>query len=394
MPFIQQKFKTFGLKLPNENPNYQILTTKDIIDEINELTKKAIEIFEGVSTEDCQKLLHEFNWDCNRLLEKYYEADSFEAFVKKNNFDLSVPFPSETMITSFIQSNSLLFKRCPNKTKNCKKVIKIQFSEVEEIICECDFTFCFKCGNLPHSPFPCILIPEWNKQCDEYDEILANNDVICPHCFVKTREVENGEFMTTVCKLIQHFLEKILPLPLFNFFLDKEYLLKYSSISSILLLFEFFLKDLKIYLANLMQKVRSISEFNDNMIFDETKSDILDALFVVQQHLGKILKFVTETKGWIFKIPEIQQAYDKINEDMNDANDDDDMGDKDIAELIGDIDMEDEIDDSSDVGGKSSESDNEENDLIISNDNDNGQENNDIDYWTCDDDMEDEYVIL
>uniref|UniRef100_A0AC34GD21 Uncharacterized protein n=1 Tax=Panagrolaimus sp. ES5 TaxID=591445 RepID=A0AC34GD21_9BILA len=71
MQHIQEKFKLRGLKLPNENPKYEILSTTDVIEnEINKVAQQSMEIFEGVSLEECQKLLHEFNWDGNRLLEK------------------------------------------------------------------------------------------------------------------------------------------------------------------------------------------------------------------------------------------------------------------------------------------------------------------------------------
>lgn len=49
----------------------QILSIDDIIEkEIDKLVKQTMEIIEGVSTEDSQKLLYDFNWDSNELLEK------------------------------------------------------------------------------------------------------------------------------------------------------------------------------------------------------------------------------------------------------------------------------------------------------------------------------------
>uniref|UniRef100_A0A914Y672 IBR domain-containing protein n=1 Tax=Panagrolaimus superbus TaxID=310955 RepID=A0A914Y672_9BILA len=173
------KFKVRGIKLPNDNLKYKILSTDDVNEEINKLVEKCLEVIEEVSPQNCQKMICHFKWNCNKLLEKFYEADSFVHFLKKNNIDLSVPLTSEAMIDSFIQSNPL-YKWCPNKSNGCTFVVKMDDdSEVEEIACQCGLTYCIQCYGIPHSPFPCILIHEWTIQLDEFKNIYLHN-VIWP----------------------------------------------------------------------------------------------------------------------------------------------------------------------------------------------------------------------
>uniref|UniRef100_A0AC35GY96 RING-type domain-containing protein n=1 Tax=Panagrolaimus sp. PS1159 TaxID=55785 RepID=A0AC35GY96_9BILA len=91
-------------------------------------------------------------------------------------------FYQHLIIRSFIHSNPL-YKWCPNKANGCNLAVKIEniFEIVEEITCECGLTFCFKCTDIPHSPFPCILIQKWKNEM-EFREIAFR----CSHCFTKT----------------------------------------------------------------------------------------------------------------------------------------------------------------------------------------------------------------
>uniref|UniRef100_A0AC35GUF8 IBR domain-containing protein n=1 Tax=Panagrolaimus sp. PS1159 TaxID=55785 RepID=A0AC35GUF8_9BILA len=383
MNFIQEKFTLRGLIIQSDKRKYQILTIDDVMEkEIMKLVKQTMEIIDGISALDCQKLLYGFNWNCDNLLERFSEADSFKGFIKKNKIDLTVSLSSETMLNSFIRSNPSL-KRCPNELKGCKKVIKIESTEVDEIICECNFSFCFKCDNIPHPSFPCILIKEWIRQCDEYDLIFGQYDIICPKCFEfyqfenngyvtcikcnhtfttyendlterwvfpeykyslylkqkyemiqmlknSVKNYEDAEFITTLCKVILNFLQKILPLPIFSFFLDKEDDTK-KILTANAMMFEFSFKDLKRILNKIMSVMDDkLKEFNDKEkkaeweMSDEEQNNILDDLVITQKCLDKLLKFVKNTKEWIFKLPEIQEVYDKGNEESSVDDDDDD----------------------------------------------------------------------
>uniref|UniRef100_A0A914R8I2 IBR domain-containing protein n=1 Tax=Panagrolaimus davidi TaxID=227884 RepID=A0A914R8I2_9BILA len=116
---------------------------------------------------------------------EFTEAESFNVFLRKNKIDLTITLSPDTMINSFIYSNPL-FKKCPRKSKTCDKVVKVEdsalTSDVEEICCDWSYTFCFKCTNMPHSPFPCILIAEYIEQCKDYEMILGHNNTICDQC--------------------------------------------------------------------------------------------------------------------------------------------------------------------------------------------------------------------
>uniref|UniRef100_A0A914QWY9 Uncharacterized protein n=1 Tax=Panagrolaimus davidi TaxID=227884 RepID=A0A914QWY9_9BILA len=122
-------------------------------------------------------------------------------------------------------------------------------------------------------------------------------------------------------------------------------------------MFEYSQDDLE---TNLMKLMKVIDEkgsqfltFENAWISDEEQNNIMDILHNVQQHLDKISKFIEETDGWIFKIPEIQQAFDEKNKkfeskseecydiemdcesesddsDENDMNDDEESGDAEL----------------------------------------------------------------
>uniref|UniRef100_A0A914QUT9 IBR domain-containing protein n=1 Tax=Panagrolaimus davidi TaxID=227884 RepID=A0A914QUT9_9BILA len=298
MNFIQEKFTFRGLIIQSDERKYQILKIDDVMEkEIMKLVKQTMEIIDGISALDCQKLLYGFNWNCDNLLERFSEADSFKGFIKKNKIDLTVSLSSETMLNTFIRSNPSL-KRCPNESKGCKKVIKIESTEVDEIICECNFSFCFKCDNIPHPSFPCILIKEWIRQCDEYDLIFDQYDITCPKCF-EFYQFENNGYVTCIkCNHTFTTYENDLTEP----WVFPDY--KYS-----------------LYLK---QKYEMI------------QMNILDDLVITQKCLDKLLKFVKNTKEWIFKLPEIQEVYDKRNEESS-ADDDDDDDDNEADDNARDV---------------------------------------------------------
>uniref|UniRef100_A0A914PPM6 Uncharacterized protein n=1 Tax=Panagrolaimus davidi TaxID=227884 RepID=A0A914PPM6_9BILA len=122
-------------------------------------------------------------------------------------------------------------------------------------------------------------------------------------------------------------------------------------------MFEYSQDDLETNLIKLMkvidEKGSQFLTFENAWISDEEQNNIMDILHTVQQHLDKISKFIEETDGWIFKIPEIQQAFDEKNKkseskseecydigmdcesqcddsDENDMNDDEESGDAEL----------------------------------------------------------------
>uniref|UniRef100_A0AC35GJU3 IBR domain-containing protein n=1 Tax=Panagrolaimus sp. PS1159 TaxID=55785 RepID=A0AC35GJU3_9BILA len=367
MQAVYEKFQLAKVKLPFiDEPQYKIFSTDLIERDIQKRAEKVKAVIENVTIDTCQKLLHVFKWDNDKLFERFFEVDTFSDFVNMNKIDFSSPEMNilsstpEMLVTSYIQANPLL-KRCPNN--GCKKVVELDFFNVKDVICDCGLSYCSKCGASPHSPFPCILINEWAVQLHDFERILVENNVICPHCYEvyqvdeadhyelvcircdnmfnkydnklsadsicpeykhyrtlserlskvqshmnKTIGVEGAEFLSTVCKLAQSFFQKIRLLPIFSFYLDKEYLCKNPSTANIVPLFEYHQRPLKTFCKELftwMDKIFGSSFLDGLKKYDE--QEVLPILYSIERHLDVLFTYINDTKGWIFKLPEIQE---------------------------------------------------------------------------------------
>uniref|UniRef100_A0AC35FK52 IBR domain-containing protein n=1 Tax=Panagrolaimus sp. PS1159 TaxID=55785 RepID=A0AC35FK52_9BILA len=385
MEEIHKKFQHAQIRLPNEKPNYKILTFGLIENEIRELAKGILDVIQGtepITINDCEKLLYEFKWNDTQLLEKYYEADTFTDFLTAAKINLSVPLTPEILINSFIQANPLL-KRCPNNVSGCKKAIKLDSSDVKDVVCDCGLEYCFECEGSPHSPFPCILINEWTVQLRDFERILTENTFICPFCaevypdtdiqelqciccdnrfmkyqnrlfrtiyseydeylflseklvetdiqIDKTIGVKDLEFLSTVCKLAQSFIQKLRLLPIFEFYLDKEYLNKNSSTVNDIPMFENKKQELKQLFGKIMNLINAKFFSTTSMFYKGDEEDFLKALYSLQIHLDGLLTYIEETKGWIFKLPEIQGVYAK-NHDDDDVSESDEEYESDFID--------------------------------------------------------------
>uniref|UniRef100_A0A914PAZ3 IBR domain-containing protein n=1 Tax=Panagrolaimus davidi TaxID=227884 RepID=A0A914PAZ3_9BILA len=391
MEEIHKKFQHAQIRLPNEKPKYKVLTFDLIEKEIREIAEGILDVIQGteaITINDCEKLLYEFKWNDTQLLEKYSEADTFTDFLNTAKINLSVPLTPEILINSFFQANPL-FKQCPNNASGCKKTAKLDSSDVKDVICDCGLEFCFECEGSPHSPFPCILINEWTVQLHDFERILAENAFICPFCaevypdtdlqviqciccdnrfmkyqnrlfksnfseydeylflsaklvemdahMDKTIGVKDLEFLETVCKLTQNFIQKLRLLPIFEFYLDKEYLNKNSSTVNDVPMFENKKQELKQLFGKLIDIINTkffsmfgvIDIQTISMFYKE--EDFLKALYSLQIHLDGLFTYIEETKGWIFKLPEIQQVYAK-NHDDDDVSESDEEYESDFID--------------------------------------------------------------
>uniref|UniRef100_A0A914Z3Z9 Uncharacterized protein n=1 Tax=Panagrolaimus superbus TaxID=310955 RepID=A0A914Z3Z9_9BILA len=80
-------------------------------------------------------------------------------------------------------------------------------------------------------------------------------------------------------------------------------------------------------------------------VSDEKQYTLLNLLFSIQQNLDAVYKLIKETKGLIFKLPEIQQFYEKdIREEEDCTNEDIDEEDciDEIEEHSGNFEISDE----------------------------------------------------
>uniref|UniRef100_A0AC34FN58 RBR-type E3 ubiquitin transferase n=1 Tax=Panagrolaimus sp. ES5 TaxID=591445 RepID=A0AC34FN58_9BILA len=221
-------------------------------------------------------------------------------------------FYQHMVIQSFIQSNPL-YKWCPNKSNGCKFAVKIDNSEVEEVTCECGFTYCFNCHDLPHSPFPCILIQKWKREIDlrvatsdpDICEYKTQNDLLKTGFqeLVLLEKIKDGsvEFLKTALKFLHNFRQKMLYFYAFSYYLQNRQLFKN---------FQYSLQSLMQNAANLLNApytlklVRRIEECH----FPWNKQlEIIDVLVQIQNQLEAQVKSFYED-DWRFRDKEIEKA--------------------------------------------------------------------------------------
>uniref|UniRef100_A0A914PGI6 Uncharacterized protein n=1 Tax=Panagrolaimus davidi TaxID=227884 RepID=A0A914PGI6_9BILA len=151
----------------------------------------------------------------------------------------------------------------------------------------------------------------------EYDEyiFLSEKLVEINAQMNKTIGVKDLEFLSTVCKLAQNFIQKLRLLPIFEFYLDKEYLNKNSSTVNDVPMFENKKQELKQLFGKIMNLINAKFFSTISMFHKGDEEDFLKALYPLQIHLDGLFTYIEETKRWIFKLPEIQQVYAKNHDD-------------------------------------------------------------------------------
>ena len=68
---------------------------------------------------------------------------------------------------------------CPSA--DCTNAIRVQWVDWRPVTCQCNFVFCFQCGQGWHDPVKCNWLKRWLKKCDDDSEtsnwIAANTKV-------------------------------------------------------------------------------------------------------------------------------------------------------------------------------------------------------------------------
>uniref|UniRef100_A0A914PAY7 RBR-type E3 ubiquitin transferase n=1 Tax=Panagrolaimus davidi TaxID=227884 RepID=A0A914PAY7_9BILA len=240
-------------------------------------------------------------------------------------------FYQHMIIQSFIQSNPF-YKWCPNKANDCNLAVKIDSSKVEEITCECGFTYCFNCDDLPHSRFPCILIKEWKNKSYSREDMYAKSHFLgCVYDFrqesiklknefqelsiLEKMNDESMEFSKIAIKFLHNFRQRSLYFYAYCFFLENEQIFtNFQSNLRILLntattlLEETFLTTASTLMIKGSQTIVTNPKVLKVMPFSEDKQmEVLEILLKIQTQLEAQLKSFYED-DWKFKNKEIEQA--------------------------------------------------------------------------------------
>lgn len=104
-------------------------------------------------------------------------------------------------ILNYLQCNRLL-RWCPSP--DCNNAIKVQYVESHPVVCKCNHTFCFSCGENWHDPVKCHLLRKWIKKCDDDSETsnwIAANTKECPRCNVTIEKDGGCNHMVSECTL-------------------------------------------------------------------------------------------------------------------------------------------------------------------------------------------------
>ncbi|KAI6233073.1 RBR-type E3 ubiquitin transferase [Aphelenchoides fujianensis] len=159
-------------ELSMEVSDYKMLNQEEVLSELNQMANETSVVL-GFSPAICKILLHNFHWNKEFLIEKFYETGDKDRFLRE------------------YQSNARL-KFCPGL--DCGRVCQVPHPECREITCDCHMTFCFACGQHWHEPVDCQMLKMWLKKCSDDSETsnwLNANTKDCPQCHV-TIEKDGG----------------------------------------------------------------------------------------------------------------------------------------------------------------------------------------------------------
>jgi ariadne-1 len=101
---------------------------------------------------------------------------------------------------NFIETSASM-RWCPSP--GCERVAI--GSGVTTVLCQCNFPFCFRCGQEAHDPATCAHLSLWQEKCSNESEtanwILANTKK-CPKCHTRIEKNQGCNHMN--CKMCKH----------------------------------------------------------------------------------------------------------------------------------------------------------------------------------------------
>mmetsp|Transcript_27531 Transcript_27531/g.41201 ORF Transcript_27531/g.41201 Transcript_27531/m.41201 type:complete len:587 (+) Transcript_27531:18-1778(+) len=107
----------------------------------------------------------------------------------------------EHQLKAFAETN-MHSRWCPGKGCNRVAVGNPHLSASGKVVCgDCDSTFCFKCGEEPHSPLTCHDLVRWKDKCKDESETakwIVVHTKTCPKC--TTRIEKNGGCNHMTCR--------------------------------------------------------------------------------------------------------------------------------------------------------------------------------------------------
>jgi len=112
-----------------------------------------------------------------------------------------LPTYRERQLKAFADA-SMYSRWCPGKGCNRVAVGNPHHSVSFKVVCgECDSSFCFKCGEEPHSPMTCYDIVRWKDKCKDESETakwIMSHTKSCPKC--KARIEKRGGCNHMTCR--------------------------------------------------------------------------------------------------------------------------------------------------------------------------------------------------
>mmetsp|Transcript_1623 Transcript_1623/g.3506 ORF Transcript_1623/g.3506 Transcript_1623/m.3506 type:complete len:545 (+) Transcript_1623:594-2228(+) len=124
--------------------------------------------------------------------------DMFKALVSKPLFDKYCHF----VIRSYVERRSAV-KWCP--FPGCEFAVEYPKETSRIIVCQCGFSWCFKCGNDAHQPLSCDDLASWkakdtsNAEGTNEDWLLVNTKK-CPGCQKPIQKNQGCMHMTCTCR--------------------------------------------------------------------------------------------------------------------------------------------------------------------------------------------------
>ncbi|CAD7702037.1 unnamed protein product [Ostreobium quekettii] len=110
----------------------------------------------------------------------------------------------QALLESYIEDNQNV-RWCPS-APHCGRAIQVDGDHYCEPQCCCGLMFCFKCGDLPHSPATCEMFQIWKQKSQDDSETknwLCAHTKPCPKC--KNPVEKNGGCNLVVCRCGQAF---------------------------------------------------------------------------------------------------------------------------------------------------------------------------------------------
>ncbi|XP_074316175.1 putative E3 ubiquitin-protein ligase ARI10 [Silene latifolia] len=110
------------------------------------------------------------------------------------------------LIRSYVEFKKKNTKWCP--APGCNNAIEFELgsSDVYDIVCECQYEFCFNCDEEPHRPVECEIVKEWimknTSEAENTKWIIAYSKP-CPQCMKPIEKNSGCNHMT--CRCGHHF---------------------------------------------------------------------------------------------------------------------------------------------------------------------------------------------